>query len=125
MGNAKPYQNADDSRKGIVNEGDVTRPLEVGCRLPVGPRHNRILELMQFLMMRSMMSGSHPFIQSACRDDPLGWDASISEDKYHVSDGPVDVVTSNANLYEISGIATGWVSGHRPVPVWGASARMG
>eukprot|EP00618_Florenciella_parvula_P030545 CAMPEP_0119544172 /NCGR_PEP_ID=MMETSP1344-20130328/54570_1 /TAXON_ID=236787 /ORGANISM="Florenciella parvula, Strain CCMP2471" /LENGTH=48 /DNA_ID= /DNA_START= /DNA_END= /DNA_ORIENTATION= len=48
--------------------------------------------------MRSMMSGSQPFIQSACKDDPLGCDGSKSEDRYHVSDEPIELDISNSNL---------------------------
>ena len=49
----------------------------------------------------------------------------MSEDRYHLSDVPVSLVTSTANLYEISGIAIGCESGHLPVPVNGASAAIG
>ena len=71
------------------------------------------------------MSESQPFIQSPCKDEPFGCDSFMSDERYHVSDGPVSSVTQNANLYDISGMATGCESGQYPVPVFGASARMG
>ena len=52
------------------------------------------------------MSESQPFRQSPCNDEPFGCDSFMSDERYHVSDGPVSSVTQNANLYDISGMAT-------------------